>query len=197
MYKLSISQPQSFDWQHCNEQLHLIYEKAVPMGHRRRAPDSVGRKELTIMNNRLKRSLLAIALPFTLVVLASSGFAQWRDRADVDSLIRQAENHSSRFAATVDQLSDQDRFERMGGIDRLSAQARDLENQITVIGDDFNRGSGRFEVRERVANALNTAREINMFMNRREINYAAERQWAMLRLDLNRLATVYDLRQLS
>jgi hypothetical protein len=106
---------------------------------------------------------------------------------DVDRLIRQAENHTSQLAAMLDER------ERYG----LSRQARDLENQLNIVGAELDRRSNYYQRRSAVEDALNVAQGINSAMRYRRVDYDVQRQWAMVRYDLNRLARAFNLRQLS
>lgn len=146
------------------------------------------------MCNRLLRSLGVLAVCCTVLGLASTGYAQKsfgfrvqfgdRDRsARAVGLIDQAENRSDRFAAM---LSNREDF--------LAEQARDLAGQLDIARGEADRGANYYEVRSHVASALSVARGINREMRERgEMNFQVERQWSMLRSDLNGLARAYNL----
>lgn len=148
------------------------------------------------MCNRLLRSFGVLAVFCAVLALATPGYAQKsfgfrvqfgdRDRdRDVRAvgLINQAENRSDRFAAM---LGDREDF--------LSEQARDLASQLDVVRSEANQGASFYEVRSNVASALNIARNINREMrNGGGMDFQAERQWSMLRSDLNGLARAYNL----
>lgn len=147
------------------------------------------------MCNRLLRSFGVLAVFCAVLALATPGYAQEksfgfriqfgdRDRnARAFGLINQAENRSDRFAAMLS-----------GREDFLSEQARDLAGQLDVVRSEANNGASFYEVRSHVANALNIARTINREMrNGGGMEFQAERQWSMLRSDLNGLARAYNL----
>lgn len=146
------------------------------------------------MCNRLLRSFGVLAVFCAVLALATPGYAQksfgfrvqfWdRDRnARAFGLINQAENRSDRFAAMLS-----------GREDFLSEQARDLAGQLNVVRSEANQGASFNEVRSNVASALNIARDINREMrNGGGMDFQAERQWSMLRSDLNGLARAYNL----
>jgi hypothetical protein len=156
------------------------------------------------MRNGLLKSLSALTVCCLLMAAAAPSFAQSRGRirsrgytkASVDRLIRQAENRSDQFVAIFDRSLDRSRFEGTLREDRLNDRARELEAQLNIVRQEFNRASNYFDVRENVANALNAAQGINTVMRNRRLNAMVERQWLLLRSDLNRLASVYNLRQL-
>ena len=136
-----------------------------------------------------------LAVFCAVLALATPGYAQEksfgfriqfgdRDRnARAFGLINQAENRSDRFAAMLS-----------GREDFLSEQARDLAGQLDVVRSEANQGASFYEVRSHVASALNIARNISREMrNGGGMDFQAERQWSMLRSDLNGLARAYNL----
>jgi hypothetical protein len=146
------------------------------------------------MCNRLLRSLGLLAVCCTVLALATPSYAQRQfgfriqlgrgDRgAPAVGLIHQAENRSDRFASMLS-----------GREDFLSEQARDLASQLDIARSEADQGSSFYEVRSHVASALSVARGINREMRERgEMDYQAERQWSMLKSDLNGLARAYNL----
>ena len=145
------------------------------------------------MRNRLLRSVCALLMCCAVVALASPGLAQerrdWGFRIqfgpDVERLVRQAENHTSQLTAMLDER----------GHEGLSARARDLESQLNMVGGEFNQSS-YYDRRSQVATVLRVAESINNAMRYRRVDFDVQRQWSMVRNDLNRLARVYNLRQI-
>src|SRR5688572_12288480 len=154
------------------------------------------------MRNLTFKSLTALAVFCMVLALASPGFAQWRGpsrsytRVDVDRLIRQAENRSDQFVAMFDRALDRSRLEGTIREDRLNERALQLERELNIVRQAFNRTTNHYNIRSHIANALNAAQGINNVMRSRRLYPTAERQWTLLRSDLNRLAAVYNLRQL-
>jgi hypothetical protein len=168
------------------------------------------------MRDRLQKSFTAVAAFSLLLMLASPSFAQWgrgsygsRYRAtEVNRLLRQAENRSGQFAAMLDRTVERGRFEQTRRWDdrgtnievgRLNERARELERQLAVASRELDRTGDINAARSEVANALSVAQSINSAMRFRRAGSGngMERQWMLLRSDLNRLARVYNLRQLS
>jgi hypothetical protein len=78
--------------------------------------------------------------------------------------------------------------------DFLSEQASELASQLDRVRSEADSGASYYEVRANVANALSVARGINREMRERgRMDFVVERQWSMLRSDLNGLARVYNL----
>lgn len=157
------------------------------------------------MRNRLLRSFVALTTCCLVLSTASPSLAQWRDRYpredNLDRLIRQAETQSDQFVMSLERMRDRGFLERVfGGSERLgglTARAHDLEREMNAIRDESYREGNSYEIRSSVANALSVAEDINRTMRYRRLNFEVERQWSMLRSDLNRLARAYNLRQLS
>ncbi|MFY9556967.1 MAG: hypothetical protein WAV47_19835 [Blastocatellia bacterium] len=166
------------------------------------------------MRDRLQKSFAGIAAFSFVLMLASPGFAQvgrWsfgsRYRAaEVARLLRLAETRSDQFAMLVDRS--RGRFEQTGRWDdrgttrrdeRLSDRARELERQLDIATQELSRTGNVLAVRSEVANAISMAHGINNAIRFRRTGYGSgvDRQWMLLRSDLNRLARVYNLRQLA
>lgn len=154
-------------------------------------------------NNSLK-SFTILAVIGLMLAVASPSFAQSRGpyrgraytRAQVDHLIRQVENRSDQFVAIFDRALDRSRLEGTRREDRLNERAINLERELNMVRREFNRTGNYYDVRPHVARTLNLAQQINNVMHNRRLAPIAERQWALLRSDLNRLAVAYNLRQL-
>lgn len=159
------------------------------------------------MSNRLLKSFTALATCCLMLALALPASGQFRIEIGrpygygADRLVRQAEIHSGQFAAAVDRASERGRFDEATVDTRLNYLARDLERQLNSVSLDLDRGSRNYEVRSNVASALRTAEEINSAMRYRRtgfgFGFGIDRQWMLVRSDLNRLARIYHLRELN
>ena len=147
------------------------------------------------MRNRLTKGLCALLMCCFAGALASSAVAQERMDygrrgqfgPDLERLLRQTENHTRQFAAMLDN-DNRDR-------NWLGERARELENQLNMVGGDYDQGSN-FNRRSQLGTVLRVAQSINNAMRYRRVGYDVQRQWSMVRSDLNRLARAYDLRQI-
>ena len=97
-------------------------------------------------------------------------------KAEVDRVIRRVETRSDAFARLFDKSLDRS---------RLDGTRR-----------EFDRRDRYAETRPEVARALNIAGNINVALRRRRLGGETERQWALLRAELNELARVYNLPRL-
>ena len=153
------------------------------------------------MRNLTLKFFSALTVCCMMLAVASPTFAQWRGsrnytRVNVDRLIRQAENRSDQFVAMFDRALDRSRLEGTIREDRLNERALQLERELNIVRQQFNRTRNHYEIRSHVANAINVAQGINRVMQNRRLYPTAERQWSLLRSDLNRLAAVYNVPQL-
>ena len=165
------------------------------------------------MTNRLLKSFVALTTICLTLAIAAPASAQWREQwrdrdrdsrfSNVGRLIRQAENRSDQFVVSLDRRGRGGFFEQIfGEVDRpngLRARARDLEAQLNSLREQsYNADFRDFrELRNGVANALSMAEDINNTMRYRRLDPVVERQWLMLRSDLNQLARIFNLRGLA
>lgn len=136
---------------------------------------------MTILVSKISVALAAVCA----VLLFSSGAVAQRYRAprerghtkaEVDRVIRRVETRSDAFARLFDKSLDRS---------RLDGTRR-----------EFDRRDRYAETRPEVARALNIAGNINVALRRRRLGGETERQWALLRAELNELARVYNLPRL-
>jgi hypothetical protein len=158
-----------------------------------------------IIGNRPLKSFAMLIVCSVVFAMAAPTFGQWRggyrsrsvQRWEVDRLIRNAENRSDRFVMLFDRALDDSRLNGTIRENRLNDRARDLERELNVVRQEFNRTGNYYEIRSHIASVLSSAQGINNVMRNRRLNYMVEREWWMLRSDLNRLAGIYNLRQLG
>ena len=145
------------------------------------------------MRHRFITSVCGLLLCFLVGAIATPSYAQ--DRRDfgfriqfgpnVERLVNQAEDHTSQL---VSMLEERNR-------DALGDRARDLQSQINMISSNFDESSS-YDRRAQVASVLRVAESLNNAMRYRRVDYDVQRQWSMVRTDLNRLARIYGLRQI-
>lgn len=117
-------------------------------------------------------------------------------KADVDRVIRRVENQSDRFVNSFDRSLDNSRLDGTAREDNLNQRARDLERDLDTLRSEFDRTDRYQDTRAQVERALHTAEGINGVMKRRRLGRNTERLWTQVRVELNALAYVYNLRQL-
>src|SRR4030095_13336160 len=96
-----------------------------------------------IMQNRLVKPLCALVISCSMISLAAPAFGQQGRNPyfrvqfgpDVERLLHQAENDTSRFVALLEQ---RERY-------RLSERAQELEQQLRMVGGEFERRSNFYD----------------------------------------------------
>ena len=82
--------------------------------------------------------------------------------------------------------------------DNINRQVKELENAIDKLRKDFDHANTWEETREQVQRVMNEADEVNLIVRRGRWRRGGvvKNEWALVRADLNKLAGVYNLRQL-
>lgn len=152
------------------------------------------------MSNSVRKIYAALAVACLIFTLAATGEAQRRGRlytkAEVNDIIRRVENRSDEFVRLFDSSLDRSRLDGTKREDRLNERARNLERALDDLRREFDRRENYNQTRPQVSRALNVAEDINKVMRRRRMGGETERQWGLLRSELNALALVYNLRPL-
>lgn len=149
--------------------------------------------------------VMTVAIAFLMLALASiPAEAQYNRRArgrgytkaQVEQIIRRLENQSDRFVRSFDRSLDNSRVDGTMREDNLNQRARDFENALDLLRQEFDRTDRYHETRAQVSGVLNVAEDINRAVRNRRLRGNTERLWARVRTELNTLASVYNLRQL-
>jgi hypothetical protein len=114
-------------------------------------------------------------------------------RAEVDAVIKRVENRSDEFVKLFDESLDRSGLDGSEREDRLNERAKNLERTLDDLRREFDRKESYVETRPEVRRCLALAGEINDVMKRRRMGGQVERQWGLLRAELNTLADVYEL----
>jgi len=147
----------------------------------------------------MKRLGLTFCLVTAIVLMAGALAlkAQQRDvavytKTDVRDLVQRMERHSDAFKKHFDKALDRSALDGTDREDRLKRWSEDLESQMDHFKDDYNHDRLR-NVEDRVNTLLAIAAGINRAMLYRTFDHDAERDWGLLRSDLNALAIMYGL----
>ncbi|MCU1264791.1 MAG: hypothetical protein JWM21_1109 [Acidobacteria bacterium] len=149
--------------------------------------------------------VLLITLAFcSLLIITKEARAQGTDRgrfytkADVELVIKRVEERSDAFRKVVDRTLDRSALDGTNREDNINQQVKELENAIDKLRKDFKRANTWEETRGQVQTVMNEADEVNAIVRRGRWRRggAVKSEWALVRADLNKLAGVYNLRQL-
>lgn len=147
--------------------------------------------------------LVALAL-CSLLVVAQEVRAQGNDRGrfytkkDVERIIKRVEDRSDAFRKVIDKTLDRSALDGTNREDNINQQVKELENAIDKLKKDFKRANTWEETRGQVQTVMNEADEVNAIVRRGRWRRggAVKNEWALVRADLNKLAGVYNQRQL-
>ena len=149
------------------------------------------------MRKHLSKIFAALAVALTLAPASASAQrgprARGYTKAEVDAVIHRVEDRSDAFVRLFDKSLDRSRLNGTRREDELNKQAKNLEKTLNDLRREFDRKENYVDTRPEVRRALDAASDINRTMRRRRMGGETERQWALLREELNTLADVYEL----
>lgn len=77
--------------------------------------------------------------------------------------------------------------------DELNRDAGRLERAMNRVRESWNREHDVYRTRRNVSEAIAAGQDINRTMIRRRLGPGVERQWEIVRSELNRMAEAFDL----
>lgn len=153
------------------------------------------------MNLTKKVSVTVLALlAMVLMVTTASAQGRFRGRAytksDVDRIIKRCEERSDAFTRMIDRNLDRSRLDGTRREDNINEQVKDLERALDELRREFDRRDTWRETRREVEKVMRESDEINALMKNSRFDRNVEREWQLVKADLNKLAGIYELRQL-
>lgn len=153
---------------------------------------------------RFSKALLMVVTLGSLLIMAqeirAQGTArgQYYTKADVERIINRVEERSDAFRKVIDRQLDRSALDGTNREDNINQQVKELENAIDKLKKDFSRANTWEETRGQVQTVMNEADEVNAIVRRGRWRRGGvvKSEWALVRADLNKLAGVYNLRQL-
>jgi hypothetical protein len=149
-----------------------------------------------------RKIFITLAAVCALLILSAPAEAQRRHRppaqrgytkAQVNDIIKRVEERSDRFVKLFDKSLDKSGLDGTNREDRLNEHARNLETALDHLRSEFDRKENYVKTRPEVRRCLDIATNINVAVRNRRLGGETERQWALLRAELNTLADVYGL----
>lgn len=133
------------------------------------------------------RTALAVSLVFTAVNVYGQNF---RATAQTERILTRLETNTDRFSRSID-----------AALDRSRLNDSNLEDQVNALVDEFEFATDRLKRRvddnmvisPDVNEVLRRGMYLDMFMLRHNLSAAAQRDWRVVRNDLDRLARVYGV----
>lgn len=112
---------------------------------------------------------------------------------EVNRIIKRVEERGDKFVRLFDRSLDRSGLDGTNREDQLNEHARNLESALDELRREFDRKESYIETRPETRRCLDIASDINVAMRNRRLGAETERQWALLRTELNTLANVYNL----
>ena len=110
------------------------------------------------------------------------------NEAQFRNIIRRIETRTDTFRSATDRRIDNSRLDGTQAEDNISAYLDAFENATDELSRDFNSNNATIDdVRE----VLTYGAYVDGFMRRRNMGNAAERQWTLIRSDLDQLSQLY------
>lgn len=135
-------------------------------------------------------ALLALTAALVMALAHTSQIQgqQYRNTAQMQKLLERLESNTDRFSKSMDTA-----------LDRSSLNDTDLEDQANALVDELENATDRLKdrVEDHIVNnydvneVLRRGMYLDMFMLRQDLSPAAERDWRMVRSDLDRLARLF------
>jgi hypothetical protein len=145
----------------------------------------------------LKRGLVVLLLVLTVMGIADAQRRGPRGRAytraEVNDLIKAAEDRSDRFVRLFDRAMDKSALDGTHREDRMNERCKDLEKAMDKLRSEFDRKESYIETKPEMTEVLRIASDINGVMIHRKVRADVEAEWVALRRQLNILASVYYL----
>jgi hypothetical protein len=154
----------------------------------------------------MKMSYIQAACAATVLFLWPGPQAQAQDanrdvvisKTDVRDIVHRLDRRTDEFKENFDRAVEHSSMEGTKGEDRAEDRANKLHDEASKLKDVFNdkKDKNHREVRERVDRTLAVAAEMDRVMARHRFTDKLQRDWDLLRSDLNALAAVYGLSSL-
>jgi len=149
-------------------------------------------------------STLLLLVAGTIALVSTTASAQGTHRgnfytkADVERIIKRVEDRSDAFRRVVDRSLDSGALNGTNREDNINQQVKELETAIDTLRRDFDRAQTWQETRAQVLRVIDEADEVNAIVRRGRWRRGGpvKSEWNLVRNDLNRLAGIYNLRQL-
>lgn len=132
--------------------------------------------------------VLTAAVVAVLVYAGNVHGYQLRNSAQMQTVLERLEKNTDRFQSSMDSALDHSRFNNTELEDQANALVDELENATDRLKD---RVEDHIVNNYDVSEVLRRGMYLDMFMLRHDFSPAAERDWLMVRSDLDRMARVF------
>ncbi|HXG68105.1 MAG TPA: hypothetical protein VNO70_23620 [Blastocatellia bacterium] len=144
--------------------------------------------------DRLRDRLNAFAAAYNLPPISQTPRARNFTRAEVERLIRRVEERSESFEKAFDRALNTSPLAGGGNKDSLEYRAELLAQEVDLLRRDFDDAQRLEDIGGRVSDMLIIGQRLNIAIQNVRLSSEAEREWDLLRADLNALAEAFGLR---
>ena len=142
------------------------------------------------MNTRRYLALAgAVALLAPGVMLAQRG----PGGARIGRVINDCAARTGDFKVSLRRALNRSRLDGTAREDQLNRDAERLDRSMQRVAEAWNADHDARRTRAHVSRAIEVSQDINRTMVRRRLHPDVQRQWSVVRAELNRLAEVFDL----
>jgi hypothetical protein len=134
-----------------------------------------------------------VLMPTLVIILAGTSNVHGqalRTTVKIETMLKRLETNTDRFSRSIDVALDRRRFNNTDIEDQANALVDELEFATDLLKDRADDNIvNTFDVNE----VLRRGMYLDMFMQRHDFTPASERDWRMVRSDLDRLARLYGV----
>ena len=112
---------------------------------------------------------------------------------DISRVVADCEERTNQFRVALRAALDRSGLNGTQREDQLNVDAQRLERSMNRVREAWNREHDPGRTRQFVSDAIAAGQDINRTMVRRRMNPDVQRQWEVVRGELNRLAAAFDL----
>ena len=137
---------------------------------------------------------LAVAFALVLPAIVNAQYRrQERGFERISRVIADCEERTNIFKQQLRRALDHSAYDGTRREDELNRDAGRLERALNKIRESWNVDHNVGKTRVFVNEAITASQDINRTMVRRRLNPGVQRQWGVVRGELNRLADVFEL----
>jgi hypothetical protein len=157
------------------------------------------------MSSKLSRFTLAAALALGVTGVSPALKAQDANRdivvaaTDMRDIVERLEKRTDSFKESFDKAVEHSSLEDTKREDRAEDRANDLHSAAKSLKDEFEdkKDKNHPDVRKKADRTLAAASDLNKVMRSHRFTDELQREWSLIRTDLNAIAAVYQLSPLQ
>jgi hypothetical protein len=141
----------------------------------------------------MKSLVIALAVAAILPGVVPAQPRRYGQGRDIGRVIADCEERTNQFRRSFRYALDRGAYRDSMRADELNRHAERLERAMNRVRESWNRERNAAKTRQFVSQALSTSQEINQAMMRGRLHPEIQKQWFVVRNELNSLAEAFDL----